>query len=292
VSKLSTSAVTADTGSLMTQRLAWPLLAIVAALSCASCSSLAPPKTDLTEAIQHRVEHVTIGNAQVDLHLAELPGILPDAPLVIFASGDGGWFGSAVGMFETIAAGGYPVAGVSARALLRGLRGEGRQISTSHVRQAYREIIRTARSGLGLSDTRPIIIAGWSRGAALAIIVGAEHPGEPIVGVLGIGMAADEDLNVDLDSDDDTAVSPAAPGRLDTYSLSRQVTGSVAVIQSTGDGYLPAKQARLAFGADSVSRRFFEVGANNHRFSGGEGSFRRVVVEALNWISTNEGAHQ
>ena len=98
--------------------------------------------------------------------------------------------------------------------------------------------------------------------------------------------------DVDLDSDDDTAVSPAAPGRLDTYSLSRQVTGSVAVIQSTGDGYLPAKQARLAFGADSVSRRFFEVGANNHRFSGGEGSFRRVVVEALNWISTNEGAHQ
>ena len=276
----------------MPERSTLLILVTVAAMPCIACSSLAPPKTEITEAIHHHVEHVTIGATAIDMHVAEQPGVRPGTPLVIFASGDGGWFGSAIGMFDAVAAAGYPVAGVSARGLLRALRTDGRQISSAHVREAYEHIISAARAALRIRDDRPTIIAGWSRGASLAVIVGAGLPEATVAGVVAIGLSADEDLNVDLDSDNESGKStPARPERLDTYALSTRIAGPVAIIQSTGDGYLAAEQARIRFGADSPARRFYEVSARNHRFSGGEPAFRRVLNDALRWMSADQGTY-
>lgn len=276
----------------MPERSTLLILVTVAGMPCIACSSLAPPKTEITEAVHHHVEHVTVGATAIDLHVAEPAVVRPGTPLVIFASGDGGWFGSAIGMFDAIAAAGYPVAGVSARGLLRALRTDGRQISSGHVREAYEHIISAARAALRIRDARPAIIAGWSRGAALAVIAGAGLPEATVAGVVAIGLNADEDLNVDLDSDDASEASaPARPGRIDTYALSTRIAGRVAVIQSTGDGYLTADQARIRFGADSPARRFSEVSARNHRFSGGEAAFRRVLNDALRWMSADQGIY-
>ena len=55
------------------------------------------------------------------LHLAApaVPGPTPPAALVLYASGDGGWFGTAVQMFRVLAAGGQPAVGLSSRAFLK-----------------------------------------------------------------------------------------------------------------------------------------------------------------------------
>ena len=231
---------------------------------------------------------MSVGGRSVSLHLAQQRSLLADKPLVVFASGDGGWFGAAVGMFETIAAAGYPVAGVSSRSLLRGLRANNGSIASSHVREVYGRIIQAARSALSVPDGAPVILAGWSRGAALSVIADAEQSTTAISGVVAIGLSAEEDLNVDLDSDDETDAGERTSGSIDNYRLVDRSAARVAVIQSTGDGYFGAKPARDRFGADSATRRFFQVSASNHRFGGGEAGFRQALTRALNWVATGK----
>lgn len=263
----------------------------VALIHATGCASLGPPRADVGGSIHQSVSSVAIGARTLDLHLAQRSSITPGQPLVIFASGDGGWFGSAIGMFDTIAAAGYPVVGVSSRSLLRTLRTEGRSISAVHIIDAYRRIIGAARTALQIPSDTAVIVAGWSRGAALSVIVGAEDRSDDISGSIAIGLAAEEDLNVDLDSDDSDGGRPGvrSASQIDTYALLHHIPRRVAVIQASGDAYLAADRARVLFGADSVDRRFFEVRASNHRFGGGGDAFRTALAQALNWISLDEG---
>jgi hypothetical protein len=269
-----------------------PGAAIIVAMMMAisSCATLAPPKADGPRPSEQRHEATILDGVRVELHVARPQS--EGAPLVIFASGDGGWFGAAIGMFETIAAAGYPVAGLSSRALLRAIRQPGHPLSASRLRESYQEIIDAAKRAANLPDTTGVILAGWSRGASISVIAGAEPPPMPLAGIVAIGLSADENLNIDLDSDEDIEPGAIAPGGIDTYVLSRAILGRVAVIQSSGDGYLPADRARMLFGAESPSRRFFEVPASNHRFSGGAATFRLSLTEALNWVATHEGPPQ
>jgi hypothetical protein len=59
-----------------------------------------------------------------------------------------------------------------------------------------------------------------------------------------------------------------------------------AVIQSTGDNYFPAANARQRFGADTSTRRFYEIDARNHRFSGGLAAFDTALMDVLTWLSS------
>ena len=68
------------------------------------------------------------------------------------------------------------------------------------------------------------------------------------------------------------------------YPLLAQIAPRrVAVIQSSGDAYLRASRARELFGPDTAGRRFFEVPAKNHRFSGGADAFALALRSALDW---------
>jgi len=87
-------------------------------------------------------------------------------------------------------------------------------------------------------------------------------------GIVAIGLTAEEDLNVVGESDDDPDPVEVKKGRhhgagISLYPLIDDVApGRSAVIQATGDKYLPAAQARALFGADTALRRFYEVPAN------------------------------
>ena len=266
---------------------------LVSSLAAASCAGLSPPRLDANQFLQQRSLPLTIAGGTVEIHLANRVPPRANAPLVVFASGDGGWFGAAVGMFETVAHAGYPVVGLSSRGLLRHLRTPGHPLTATHVLAAYAEIITAARQALNLPPGRAVVLAGWSRGASISVIVGAERAVPAITGIVAIGLAADENLNVDLASDDDAEVTSASTLHgLDIYALSRSIPGHVAVIQSSGDGYLPAARARTLFGANTGTRHFYEVPATNHRFTGGETSFRQNLLEALDWTSVTEESHQ
>ena len=58
-----------------------------------------------------------------------------------------------------------------------------------------------------------------------------------------------------------------------------------AVIQATGDNYLPAASAQRRFGSDTPLRRFYRIDASNHRFSGGTAAFNVALADAIGWMA-------
>jgi hypothetical protein len=232
------------------------------------------------------------------LHVAA-PPTPPSAhtPLVLYASGDGGWFGAAVGMFRTIAGTGLPTVGFSTREFMRIQRRWSRPLSVAHVAEGYQRVIDAARVQLRLPPDAPVVLTGWSRGAALGVLVAGSHEVDPrVIGLVAIGLAATEQLDIEGDSDEDVGLGAPAvvddrphAGSIAMYPLlSRLAPRRSAVIQASGDGYLPAARARELFGADSTLRRLLAVDARNHRFSGGESTFAATLMEALAWVSASE----
>jgi hypothetical protein len=140
------------------------------------------------------------------------------------------------------------------------------------------------------------VLTGWSRGASLSVLVASAREVDPgVIGLVAIGLAADEQLDVEGDSDDDAGL-PEVPGdplharSIAMYPLlSRILPRRVVVIQSSGDGYLPAARARDLFGSDSPAKRLVAIEARNHRFSGGEASFAAALAEAVDWVSSTPG---
>ncbi len=230
---------------------------------------------------------VALHGTSLDLHVAVPPAPVSQT-IVVYATGDGGWFGAAVGMFHAIAAQGYRTVGFSSRAFLRLERPRHEALNPRQLAADYDAILGAARTALGLPPATPVILTGWSRGAAFAALAGSEPAlGPHTAGVVAIGLAADENLQIDEgDSDDGPGASPADGTRvLLPYARLRQL-GSVrsAVIQAERDDYLAAAQSRQLFGADTATRRLYAVPATNHRFSGQHAAFVAALADALAWV--------
>jgi hypothetical protein len=225
-----------------------------------------------------------------DLHLAMPATHRADDALIIYASGDGGWFGAAVHMFDQIGRNGYYAAGFSSRAFLKLKRPSGELTTLDRLVDDYESIIARARSAMGLPPSTPTVLTGWSRGAAFAVLVASDARERPhVAGAVAIGLGPGEDLTKSTDEGDGDDDGPhvfdkgkRAP--FDTYRLMNSSPLRIAVIQATGDQYLPASEARRLFGDDSATRRFFTIEARNHRFSGATAQFDQALESALAWI--------
>jgi len=244
------------------------------------------------ERIHEFTSQASLHGSELTLHLAQASS---DAarPLVVYGSGDGGWFGAAIGMFDLIAAAGYPAAGFSSRALLKIEQAGHASLSGQQIAESYHVILDAARRDLGLPLNTPAVLTGWSRGASLAVVAASEPDIDPAVtGIVAIGLPREDQLDTEPGDDDDPApVSDAlatrgrnaARERLMYPLLARVAPRRSAVVQATGDRYLPATEARALFGADSDVQRFFAVPAGNHRFSGGRPALRQALLDALTW---------
>jgi hypothetical protein len=239
---------------------------------------------------RERAVDIDLDGERLTLHLALPTTSDPSAPLVLYGSGDGGWFGTAVGMFRAIARSGHPAAGFSTRAFMNIEHRRDRPLNITHVVEAYGRVIAAARTQLGLAPNAPVVLTGWSRGAALGVLV-ASHTFDPDVeGLVAIGLPAREDLDLDSDSDDDsTATAPPGARGLDLYPLIERIAPRrVLVIQASHDGYLSAASARRLFGDDSVTARLVDIDARNHRFDGAESELAAALVEGVNWVASAE----
>jgi Bacterial virulence protein (VirJ) len=230
---------------------------------------------------------VMLHGTSMTLHLA-LPSTPVSETVVVYATGDGGWFGAAVDMFQFIAAQGYRTAGFSSRAFLRIARPPHATLDPRQLAADYAAILADARLALGVPPETRVILAGWSRGAAFAAIAGSEPFLLPQTrGVVAIGLGADENLKVDEDdSDDGPGVSSSGGATpLHPYAhLDRLEPRRCAVIQAEHDDYLPAARALALFGPDTPVRRLYAVPARNHRFSGGHDAFIAALTNALSWV--------
>ena len=72
--------------------------------------------------------------------------------LVLYASGDGGWFGAAVDMFHRIGGAGYYTVGFSAKAFLKIDRQPDTPMNPEQLAAKYEQILDTARRELRLQS--------------------------------------------------------------------------------------------------------------------------------------------
>lgn len=270
---------------------------LTAALS-SGCSATLSTEVEPPNLIRESSAQVVVHDEALTLHLSSpRTPLSASMPLVVYASGDGGWFGTAVGMFRTIARSGAPTVGFSTKAFMRVEHRWSNPLRVARVAEGYQRIIDAARAQLRVSPEVPVVLTGWSRGAALGVLVASSRDADPgVIGVVAVGLAADERLDLEGDNDDEGGDATRRPEvvtkdahaqSIAIYPLLSRIERRVEVIQASGDGYLPAARARDLFGSDSATRRLVAIDARNHRFSGGESRFAAALLEAVAWVSSS-----
>jgi hypothetical protein len=271
-----------------------PLLAgAVVALALSACVWRAPVSPQAARARAFTAS-LRLERASIDLHLSSpVAPVAPAAPvLVLYASGDGGWFGAAVDMFKQVSQAGYYGVGISARSFMKLDRAHALDVQS--LAANYAQVLDAARKALALPPSTQWVLTGWSRGAAFAVLAAAQpNLRSQVRGVVAIGLSEGEDFKVGETEDDETTpddTSPAGGWPFDTYrSLKALEPLRSIVIQATHDGYLPAAHARDLFGPDTPARRLVAIDAKNHRFSGGKEAFDAAFRDALAWVAAGPG---
>lgn len=232
----------------------------------------------------------------------------PDV-LVVYASGDGGWFGRAVEMFREIAESGYAAVGIG----VHDYPPQAKQLDADALRRRvaddYLQIIAEGRAALGMPAGGKVILTGWSLGGAYAVLAASDPRLSPdVAGIVAFGLpnaretgirapraGSDGDGGVGSDGQrrgsDGASRGGAADVHWDPYAA-LVALGSLprALLQSTGDHYTTAAEARRLAGADTTAFILHEIDARNHRFDDGMPAFRQSLEQELDRIATTAGA--
>ena len=259
----------------MARALPWFLLLAAAAAGCA------PPRPRPGAPGRIRSEaSVALHGHSLKLHLST-PVPPREGPLLLYATGDAGWFWKDRELFDRIVELGYPAAGFSSREYLRHL-GHGVDIVRSGtVARDYDAVIRAAEQALGLPAGTPAVLVGKSRGAGLAIAA-ATVPWVRgrLQGLIAVGLTREEEYvrsrfwRRSKEAD-----------MLDTYAALRDLGQlPVAVIQSTHDDYVPAMRARELIGADTADRHLRSIESRDHNFGGARDALYVELQRELQWI--------
>lgn len=270
--------------------LCWWFAVIAAAAVLPGCVANPHPRARPAALAGELSSSILLHGKPLELHLSVPQQNAGGGVLVLYASGDGGWFGAAVDMFRVIGGAGYYAVGFSARSFLKLDRPGGTALNPAQLAEEYEEILAHARSAMQLDAKTPAILTGWSRGAAFAILAGSEPVAlADLRGIIAIGLSEGEDLQVNGPADETDQGSPAREHRPWPFEPYGRIAGlgalPCAVIQASHDNYLPASVARELFGPETPVRRFYTVQARNHRFSGGKTAFANALLDAIQWIS-------
>lgn len=186
-------------------------------------------------------------------------------PLVVYFSGDLGWFPSTPFEFDFLKRLGYPSIGVSSHEYLHKFTPD----SVQGLAENIAEIARQGRAAAGLPDTTPVIITGTSRGADLAVIAAAQPALADIAGVVALGVSPIEEK---LKEDE-----------VDVLAQLPRVKCRTAIIQALGDKYIAAPKLRASIGPDTDRLRLWINPADSHSFRGHRDLIVTQLAEAIGW---------
>jgi len=223
-----------------------------------------------------------------ELHATYVRPAEPRHPgyLVVFATGDAGWLGASGAVFRHLAEQGYTIAGFSAPEALEPIKRSGQRVSSKRVAQGLSELYARAKRDLGLSDSTPIIMVGFSRGAT-AVAFTAVHPDlqRGLAGAVAIALTREADNLGAPESGLTKEIQVDDQGRIQIYPALKLLGSTrLAVIQSTNDPYVPAAESRQLLGPDTPTLRLYAVEARNHGFSNARDRLMQDLDDALQWI--------
>ena len=202
---------------------------------------------------------------------------------VIVSSGDGGWIHLGPHVAEALAARGYFVVGFDTRAYLHGFTSRTSTLRPQDVAADYRELVRYAARG---SPVRPVLI-GVSEGAGLSVLAAADDATKSLIGgVIALGLPDQNELGWRW-KDSWIYVTHGVPNEPTFSSASlvgRMSPVPLAVIQSTGDEFVPAVQIRSMMDRAAGPKQLWMIDAADHRFSNNLPELDRRLGDALTWV--------
>jgi fermentation-respiration switch protein FrsA (DUF1100 family) len=223
---------------------------------------------------------VRLHGHQLRLHLSRPPSPSPSSVLLVYATGDGGWWGKDRALYSHLTTWGYPAVGFSSREYVHHL--EKAPVTATEVAGDYRAIIDVATAALGFSTPPRVVLVGKSRGAGLSLAAALDPAfNEAIDGIVAAGLTREEEYvhgHVKGSASRELVM-------LDTYARIADL-GSLpfAVIQSTRDNYVPAARARELFGADTPDRDLIPIESSDHNFGGALDDLYREMEQSLHWV--------
>lgn len=224
-------------------------------------------------------ETITVRGHPQTLHLYGAPGGTP----VVVTSGDGGWIHLGPHVAEALAAHGYFVVGVDARAYLSSFTADGATLRPEDEPGDFRAFAGVAARG----STRKPILIGVSEGAGLSLLAATDaRTRGAIAGVLGLGLPETNELGWRW-RDAVIYLTHGTPNE-PCFSATRVAPGvaplPLAAIHSTHDEFVPLADVQRILAAAAGPKRLWVVDAADHRFSGALPELDRRLLEAVAWI--------
>lgn len=263
-------------------RRVWPIV-IVAFLLAGCVHRVAPGRTETPLQFD---ANLMLNEHSIALHLAT-PASAGNRPLLVYATGDGGWRGKDLAVYRKLVSWGYPIVGFSSPTYLKHL-GKSKTTRPALLARDYDTIIAFTKTRLSLAADTRIILVGVSRGAGLAVVAaGQSILRHELCGVVAVGLTKEEEhvrwfrrkrLNR-------VTSQPRTLTTVEMYEyLPRLGTLPLSVIQSTHDDYLPASDARTLFGPDTERRQLHAIEARNHSFTDAREQLYEAIEASLEWV--------
>lgn len=236
----------------------------------------------------YEVSSEEVATARGVIHATYMDPVVERHPvdLLVFCTGDEGWSGTSAALFKHLADEGYTIAGFSAPEMLKPIIRSGERLSTADAAQGLSQLYAEAKRHVGVPDSTPIVIVGYSRGASMVAFTAA-HPQLQggIAGAVAIALTREADYIHVPEHERGPAVQVDEQGRLQLYPA-LQLAGSrrLAVIQSDHDDYVPSAESRQLLGEDTPTLRLYEVASQDHGFSDARAALMRDLDDALRWI--------
>ena len=247
--------------------------AVVALIACWISESAAQAQTTATLSIRTKNQK---------LRLFGPPGGDP----VIVSSSDGGWVRLGPHIASVLAAKGFFVVGLDAKAYLESFTSATTTLSIEDEPADYRVLADFAAHATG---RRPILI-GVSEGAGLSVLAATDPQTKAaIAGVIGVGLPDLTELGWRW-KDSLIYLTHGVPNE-PTFRTSA-VIGKVApvpigVIHSTHDEFFSVADVQKLFDGLQDPKKLWVVKAVDHRFSDNLEEFDRRLVEAVAWLKQN-----
>lgn len=228
---------------------------------------------------QQSSDTITLRGKQQTLHLYGQRG----GPPVIVTSGDGGWMHLGPHVAETLAARGYFVVGVDAKAYLSSFTSGSTTLRPEDEPGDYLTLANYAARG---SSQKPVLI-GVSEGAGLSLLAATDPATKAaIAGVVGLGLPDLNELGWRW-KDAVIYITHGTPNEptFSTKAIADKVAPTpLAAIHSTQDEFVPLSEVQAILERAREPKKLWIIKASDHRFSNNLSEFDQRLIEALDWI--------
>jgi pimeloyl-ACP methyl ester carboxylesterase len=204
-------------------------------------------------------------------------------PPILFVTGDRGWCGAAVDMGQMIAKLGYEVYGFDVRRYLSGFTASSGALTEGQVASDMEQVIAVVAS----LDHQPVVLVGWSQGAAMVVLTAARTGHKEMVGgVLTIALPEAGFLGWRR-RDDLLALlrRGAHEPQFQVAPLLPQVAPIPTwMVYGTKDRFTPAAAARRLVSLARRPRRRREIQGGDHPLKGHREQLSVALRSGLAWV--------